>query len=54
MEEDGTATDMDEEFEDDKDEDEEVVAVAEEVEPEGWVKHTMAVSIVWETFLHLQ
>ena len=50
MEEDDTATDMDE---DDKDEDgeEEAIGVAEEVEPEGWVKHTKAASIVWEAFL---
>ena len=44
MEEDDIGTDMDE---DDKDEDEEVITVAEEVEPEGWVKHTKAASIVW-------
>ena len=48
MQEDDTATDMDEDYEDD---DEEVIAVAEEVEPEGWVKHTKAASIVWEAFL---
>ena len=51
MEEDDTATDMDEEYKDDEDEDEEVIAVAEEVEPEGWVKHTKAASIVWEAFV---
>ena len=53
MEEDDTAIDMDEEFEDDKDEDseEEAIAVAEEVEPEGWVKHMKAASIVWEAYL---
>ena len=49
MEEDDTATDMDEEYEDN--EDEEVIAVAEEVEPEGWVKHMKAASIAWEAFL---
>ena len=49
MEEDATATDTDEEYEDDEDEDEEVVA--EEVEPEGWVMHTKAASLVWEVFL---
>ena len=49
MEEDDTATDMDEEYKDD--EDEEVVAGAEEVEPKGWVKHTKAASLVWEAFL---
>ena len=43
--EDDTATDMDEE------EEEEAIAVAEELEPEGWVKHTKAASIVWETYL---
>ena len=51
MEEDDTATDMDEEYKDDEDEDEEVIAVAEEVEPEGWVKHTKAASIEWEAFV---
>ena len=58
MEEDDTATDMDEEYEEyednedeDEDEEEEAVAVAEEVEPEGWVKHTKAASIVWEAYL---
>ena len=53
MEEDYTATDMDEEYEDNEDEDdeEEAVAVAEEVEPEGWVKYTKAASIVWEAYL---
>ena len=54
MEEDDTATDMDEKYEDDEDDeddDEEVIVVAEEVEPEGWVKHTKAASIVWEAFL---
>ena len=37
MEEDDTATDMDEEYEDEEyeDDEEEVIAVAEEVEPEG-------------------
>ena len=50
MEEDDTATDMDEENEDDNEE-EEAVAVAEEVEPEGWVKHMKAASIVWEAYL---
>ena len=49
MEEDATATDMDEEYKDDEDEDEEVTA--EEVEPEGWVKNTKAASCVWEAFL---
>ena len=34
---------------DEDDEDEEVIAVAEEVEPEGWVKHTKAASIVCDT-----
>ena len=43
MEEDDTTTDMDEE--------EEVIAVTEEVEPKGWVKHMKAASIVWEAFL---
>ena len=38
MEEDDTATDMDEEYKDDEDDEEEAVAVAEEVEPEGWAK----------------
>ena len=53
MDEDDIATDMGEEYEDNKDEDdeEEAVAVAEEVEPEGWVKHMKAGSIVWEAFL---
>ena len=53
MEEDDTATYMNEEYKDDKDEDgdEEVIAVAEEVEPEGWVRHTKAASIVSEAFL---
>ena len=53
MEEDDTATDMDEEYEDDEDEDdeEEAIAVAEEVELEGWVKHMKAASIVWEAYL---
>ena len=50
MGEDATATDMDEEYEDDKDEDE-AEKVAEEVEPEGWVKHIKAASIVQEAFL---
>ena len=50
MEEDDTATDMDEENEDDNEE-EEAVAVAEEVEPEGWVKHMKTASIVWEAYL---
>ena len=49
MEEDATATDMDEEHEDDEDEDEEVIA--DKVEPEGWVKHTKAASLVWEVLL---
>ena len=44
MEEDDTATDMDEE-------EEEATAVEEEVEPEGWVKHMKAASIVLEAFL---
>ena len=44
MEEDATATDMDEEYEDDKDDKDEEV-VAEKVEPEGWVKHTKAASL---------
>ena len=54
MEEDDTATDRDEEYEDDKDdkdEDEEVIAVPEEVEPERWVKHRKAASIASEVFL---
>ena len=53
MEEDDIAKDMDGEYKDDKneDEDEEVIAVAQEVEPEGWVKHTKVASIVWEVFL---
>ena len=45
--EDDTATDIDEEEE----EEEEAIAVAEELEPEGWVKHTKAASIVWEAYL---
>ena len=49
MEEDATATDMDEEYEHDEDEDEEVIT--EEVEPEGWVEHAKAASLVWEAFL---
>ena len=53
MEEDDTETDMNEEYEDDEDEDQdqEVIAVVEEVEPEGWVKHTKAGNLVWEVFL---
>ena len=54
MEEDDTATDMDEGYEDDDDDDneeEEAIAVAEEVEQEGWVKHMKAASIVWEAYL---
>ena len=51
MEEDDTATDMVEEYKDDDDEEEEAIAVEDEVEPEGWVKHTKAASIVWEAFL---
>ena len=51
MEEDDTATDMDEEYKDGKDEDEEVIAGPEEVEPGGWVKHMKAASIVWGAFL---
>ena len=50
MEEDATATDMGEEYEDDKDEDEEVITKVE-VEPEEWVKHIKAASCVWEAFL---
>ena len=47
------ATDMDEEYKGDKDEDdeEEAIAVAEEVEPEGWMKHMKPASIVLEAFL---
>ena len=47
------APDLDEEYKDDKDEDEEeeVFAVAEEVEPEGWMKHMKPASIVLEAFL---
>ena len=53
MEQDDTTTAMDEDDEDDEDEDddEETLAVAEEVEPEGWVTHMKAASIVWEAFL---
>ena len=53
MEEDDTATDIDEEYKDDEEEEEEeeAVAVAEEVELEGWVKHMKAASIVWEAYL---
>ena len=53
MEEDDTATDMDEGYENDEDDDEEEegIAVAEEVELEGWVKHMKAASIVWEAYL---
>ena len=52
MEEDATSTDMDKEYEDDEDENEnEEVIAEEEVEPEGWVKHTKAASCDWEVFL---
>ena len=53
MEEDDTATDMDEEYADDDDdnEEEEAIAVAEEVELEGWLKRTKTASIVWEAYL---
>ena len=47
MEEDATqstATDMDEEHEDEE-------VIAEEVEPEGWAKHTKAASLVFEVLL---
>ena len=50
MDEDASATDIDKEYKDDEDEDEKVIA-EEEVEPEGWVKHTMAASCVQEAFL---
>ena len=50
MDEDASATDIDKEYKDNEDEDEKVIA-EEEVEPEGWVKHTMAASCVWEAFL---
>ena len=49
MEEDDTATDMDEEYE--EEEEEEAIAVAAEVEQEGWVKHMKAASIIWEAYL---
>ena len=50
MEEDATATDIDEEYEEYKDENQEVIA-EEQVEPEGWVKHMKPASCVWEAFL---